>query len=117
MGEKVRVGIIGYGFASRTFHAPVISTVPNLQLTEIVQGSITSANERYPEVEVVDHVDALYQDDTIDLIVVTTPSTNHVKFVRDALLAGKHVVVEKPFTTTSAEAVELTELAKKLEKF
>lgn len=112
MDEKLRVGIIGYGFASKTFHAPVITSIPNLQLTKIVQRKSTNANQRYPEVEVVSHVDDLYQDDAIDLIVVATPSTDHVKFVRDALLAGKHVVVEKPFTTTSAEADELTQLAK-----
>ncbi|SHM75457.1 oxidoreductase [Gracilibacillus kekensis] len=113
MSEKVGVGIVGYGFASSTFHAPIIEAVPHLQLNKIVQRNSNSANERYPEIEVVKDVDALYRDDAIDLVIVTTPSTNHVQFVRDALLAGKHVVVEKPFTTTFEEADKLIELAKK----
>ncbi|MGM7723003.1 oxidoreductase [Metabacillus sp. Hm71] len=113
MNETVRVGIIGFGFAARTFHAPVISSIPQLNIQKIVSRSGKSDKERYPSVEYVQHVENLYQDEEIDLIVVTTPSTDHVTFVRDALLAGKHVVVEKPFTTTTAEADMLISLAKK----
>jgi scyllo-inositol 2-dehydrogenase (NADP+) len=112
MNEEIRVGLIGYGFAGTVFHAPVITSVPHLKLAKVVQRKGTSSKERYPWVEVVDDVRKLYIDDTIDLVVVTTPSTNHYEFVKDALLAGKHVVVEKPFTATSAEADELIALAK-----
>lgn len=113
MNENVRVGLIGYGFAASTFHAPIISTIPNMKLSKIVQRKGTSSKERYPWVEVVDNVQELYRDEDIDLIVVTTPSTDHFNFVRDALLAGKHVVVEKPFTTTTGKSDELISLAKK----
>ena len=116
MNKPIRVGMIGYGFSGRTFHAPVITTIPNLKLTKIVQRKSMTAKERYPWVEIVRDVNKLYSDDEIDLIVVTTPSTDHYSFVRDALLAGKHVVVEKPFTTTTAEADELIQLAKKTGK-
>lgn len=112
MDENLRVGLIGYGFAGSTFHAPVLTTVPTLTLTKVVQRSGKSAKERYPWVQIVNHVQDLYQDEEIDLIVVTTPSTDHYSFVRDALMAGKHVIVEKPFTTTTAEADELINLAK-----
>ncbi|GGH79282.1 putative dehydrogenase [Pullulanibacillus pueri] len=112
MYKEVQVGLIGYGFSGRTFHAPVLTTIPGLKLNTIVQRKGRSSQDRYPWVNVVDHVDALYQDDTIDLIIVTTPSTNHFKFVKDALLAGKHVVVEKPFTTSTEEADALIALAK-----
>jgi scyllo-inositol 2-dehydrogenase (NADP+) len=112
MGDELRVGLIGYGYAGRTFHAPVITAVPDLKLVKVVQRSGTSSKERYPWVEVVNHVQELYRDDTIDLIVVTTPSTDHYEFVKDALLAGKHVIVEKPFTVTSSEADRLIALTK-----
>jgi scyllo-inositol 2-dehydrogenase (NADP+) len=112
LSQVIRVGLVGYGFAGRTFHAPVISAVPNLELAKVVQRSSSTSKERYPWVEVVGDVRDLYEDDAIDLIVITTPSPNHYEFVRDALLAGKHVVVEKPFTTTTAEADELIELAR-----
>lgn len=85
MDENLRVGLIGYGFAGSTFHAPVLTTVPTLTLTKVVQRSGKSAKERYPWVQIVNHVQDLYQDEEIDLIVVTTPSTDHYSFVRDAL--------------------------------
>ncbi|MCR8630332.1 oxidoreductase [Paenibacillus radicis (ex Xue et al. 2023)] len=112
MNERIRVGLIGYGFAGRTFHAPVIICVPDLKLSVVVERRTEASKERYPWVNVVPDVQQLYEDDTIDLVVVTTPSTDHYRFVKDALLAGKHVIVEKPFTTNSAEADELIDLAK-----
>jgi len=116
MSNVLNVGLIGYGFAGRTFHAPVITSVPNLKLTKVVERKTEYSKERYPWVEVVNHVNDLYNDDSIDIVVVTTPSTNHYQFVKDALLANKHVVVEKPFTATSKEADELIEIAENHQK-
>jgi predicted dehydrogenase len=112
MDKPLRIGLIGYGFAGRTFHAPVITAVPELKLNKIVQRKSQTARQRYPWVEVTDDVQELYDDDRIDLVVVATPSTDHYSFARDALRAGKHVVVEKPFTVTSREADELIALAR-----
>ncbi|AZN38274.1 oxidoreductase [Paenibacillus albus] len=111
--SQVRVGLIGYGFAGRTFHAPVVNAVPGLKLASVVERRSEQSKERFPWVNVVKDVRELYEDPSIDLIIVTTPSSDHFKFVQDALLAGKHVVVEKPFTPTAAEADELIALAKK----
>ncbi len=116
MKKELQVGLIGYGFAGSTFHAPVITTIPGLKLKTIVQRSSMNSKERYPWVEVVDDVHKLYRDEDIDLIVITTPSTDHYTFIKDALAAGKHVVVEKPFTTSSNEADELIELAKQTDR-
>ncbi|MGU3470492.1 oxidoreductase [Paenibacillus sp. D51F] len=112
MGNVLRAGLIGYGFAGRTFHAPVIAAVPDLMLAAVVQRSGTSAKEKYPSVDLVQHASDLYRDDRIDLVVVTTPSPHHYEFVKDALEAGKHVIVEKPFTVTTEEADRLIALAK-----
>lgn len=112
MEKKLQVGLIGYGFAGRTFHAPVITSVPGLRLSKVVERRTNLSKERYPWVEIVRSADDLYQDPEIDIVIVTTPSSDHVDFVRDALNAGKHVVVEKPFTATTEEADELIALAK-----
>ncbi|HLU21424.1 MAG TPA: oxidoreductase [Bacillaceae bacterium] len=116
MTTQLQVGLIGYGFAGRTFHAPVITSVPGMNLKTVVERRSEYSKERYPWVNVVKSVDELYADPDIDVVVVTTPSSDHVEFVRDALNAGKHVVVEKPFTATAAEADELIELAKEKNK-
>ncbi|WP_054027632.1 oxidoreductase [Bacillus sp. FJAT-28004] len=113
MAGELRVGLIGYGYAGCTFHAPVITSVPELKLTKVVERKGTLSKMRYPWVKVVDDACDLYEDPDIDLIVVATPSMDHFTFTRAALLAGKHVVVEKPFTSTSAEADELIALAKR----
>lgn len=106
MNEKIRVGLIGYGFSGRVFHAPVLTCVPGLELRSVVERSASASKERYPWVNVVRDARSLYEDEAIDLVVVATPGTAHFSIAREALLAGKHVIVEKPFTVTSSEADE-----------
>ncbi|MFD2329582.1 oxidoreductase [Cohnella sp. GCM10020058] len=110
--REIGVGLIGYGFAGRTFHAPVIASVPGLALRSVVERSGERSRERYPWVRVVKEASDLYDDPAIDLIVIATPSTDHVRFAREALSAGKHVVVEKPITPSASETDSLMALAK-----
>ncbi|MFD2615431.1 Gfo/Idh/MocA family oxidoreductase [Paenibacillus gansuensis] len=109
--RTINTGLIGYGFGGRTFHAPVIDRVEGLALRKVVQRHGYSALERYADVEIVRSVEELLADEELELVVVATPSTNHYEVVKACLEAGKHVVVEKPFTATSAEADALIELS------
>lgn len=109
--NEVNVGLIGYGFSGQTFHAPVIQSVPGLRLASVVERSGQASLERYPDIRLVRSVEELYANPDIELVVVTTPSHDHYRFVHDALMAGKHVVVEKPFTVSSDEAGQLISLA------
>src|SRR5205809_891601 len=104
------VVLVGFGFAGKVFHAPVIRAVDGLLLTTIVQRH-GPPDPRYPDVEFVRSVDQMLER-KIDLIVVATPNTSHHPIAKQCLLAGHHVVVDKPFTTTFAEARELVELAR-----
>lgn len=108
--------LLSYGMSGEVFHAPLIDAHPQFQLHTIVQRSSTHATKRYPQVRVVDRVEKVFQDDAIELIVVNTPNDTHTDFVTRALEAGKHVIVEKPFTVTAAEADQLIALAKKKNK-
>src|SRR6266496_5877272 len=108
------VGLIGFGFAGKVFHAPVIRAVEGLLLTSIVQRH-GPPDPRYPDVEFVQSVDDLLKR-KIDLVVVATPNTSHHPIAKQCLLAGHHVVVDKPFTTTMAEAQELVQLAKQQQR-
>jgi scyllo-inositol 2-dehydrogenase (NADP+) len=109
---EFNVGLIGYGMASRVFHAPFITATPGLKLTKVVERRSSAAKEEYPFVEIVRDVRELLGDDSVDLIVVATPNSTHFEFARQALAAGKNVIVEKPFTITSAQAKELINLAR-----
>jgi len=108
----IRTGLVGFGFAGRTFHAPVIRATPGLLLAAIVQRSGDSARAAYPDVRVVPSVDELLSDESIRLVVIATPNESHYSLGRQCLLAGRDVVVDKPFTTTFAEAQKLDELAR-----
>jgi scyllo-inositol 2-dehydrogenase (NADP+) len=111
MADPINVGLIGYGMAGRTFHAPIIQAVPDLRLMSVVERHGDLSRERYPWITVERDIEVLLRDSAIDLIVVATPNNSHFDVARQALMAGKHVVVEKPFTIASAEARELIELA------
>jgi len=104
----LKVGVVGFGFATKVFHAPVIRAVEGLRLTTIVQRS-GSGDPGYPDVEFVRSVDELLER-PLDLIVVATSNTSHHPIAKQCLLAGRHVVVDKPFTVTMAEAEELVRL-------
>ena len=108
----LKVGLVGFGFASKVFHAPVIRAVEGLRLTTIVQRSGSGdPPPGYADVEFVRSVDELLKR-PVDLVVVATPNTSHHPIAKQSLLAGRHVVVDKPFTVTLAEAEELVRLGK-----
>jgi scyllo-inositol 2-dehydrogenase (NADP+) len=112
MADEIGVGLVGYGMAARVFHAPVITSAEGLRLRKVVERRAEESRARYPWVEVVRDVDALLEDEEVELVVVTTPNVSHFELARRALLAGRHVVVEKPFTVTSDEAGRLAALAR-----
>jgi len=105
----LNVGLVGFGFGGQVFHAPIIRAVAGLHLTTIVRRS-GEPDSRYPDVAFVRSVDELLAR-PIDLVVVVTSNTSHHPIARQCLLAGRHVVVDKPFTTTVAEAEDLVRLA------
>jgi scyllo-inositol 2-dehydrogenase (NADP+) len=111
MSNTLNTGLVSFGKASRVFHAPVITSIPELHLKTVVERHRQDSREIYPWVEVVSDIDTLLADRSIELVVLATPNQTHFELARKCLEAGKHVVVDKPFTTTSAQAVELLELA------
>lgn len=106
----IEVGVIGFGFAGRVFHAPVIGAVEGLRLAAILSRS-GECDPRYPETAFVRTMDELLRR-KVELVVVCTPNVSHHEMAKRCLLAGCHVVVDKPFTTTFAEAEELIAVAR-----
>jgi predicted dehydrogenase len=109
----LRAGLVGYGFAGQTFHAPVLSAVPGLELGAVASSQPYKVHADWPGVDVVPDVAMLLARPDIDLIVVATPNAQHHPVAKAALEAGKHVVVDKPFTLDAAQARELADLARR----
>jgi len=107
----VRVGLIGFGLAGQAFHAPVIRGVPGMELACILERHGSKAKEKYPEVRIAGNLDEMLSDTTIGLCVVATPNDSHFSYTKACLEAGRHVVVDKPFTPTMAEAEQLVRIA------
>lgn len=114
MSENIRVGLIGYGYASKTFHAPLVAGTPGMELAAITSSDETKVRADWPAVPVVTEPKHLFNDPNIDLIVIPTPNDTHFPLAKAALEAGKHVVVDKPFTVTLSQARELDALARSL---
>ncbi|MNS38285.1 putative oxidoreductase YvaA [compost metagenome] len=109
--RTVKVGIIGYGFSGKTFHAPVIQTIPGLEILKVVSSNAPKVQADIPDVQVVSDAAEVFADPQIELVIITTPNTTHFSYAKQALLSGKHVVVEKPFVIRAEEAEELIRIA------
>lgn len=109
--KTVRVGLIGYGYAGKTFHAPLIRSVPGLELHVIGSSKREILEADYPGVLVCSAGEVPAHPE-VDLVVIASPNESHFPLAAAALLAGKDVVVDKPFTVTLAEARSLAEIAR-----
>lgn len=107
MQKPINTGIIGFGASGRQFHAPFIHTHPGFRLHTIVERNRQEAVLVYPYINSVKDADQLFTNPEIELVIITTPNDSHFELAYAALQAGKHVIVEKPFTTSSFEASEL----------
>jgi scyllo-inositol 2-dehydrogenase (NADP+) len=110
---EIGVAVIGFGLAGRVFHAPFVSAVPGLKLEAIIQRNGDEAAQAYPNTRILRSVEEALADPAIQLIVVATPNETHFDLAKQALLAGKHVVIDKPFAATSDEARQLKQLSEK----
>lgn len=108
----IQTAILSFGMSGKVFHAPFIQYHHGFDLVGIVERSKNEAAQIYPNTTIYKNVDAVLENENIELIVVNTPTNTHFEFAQKALSAGKHVVVEKAFTTTAEEAQLLTQLAK-----
>ena len=108
--KTIRVGLIGYGFAGKTFHGPLIRCVAGLRMTAVASSRKAEVLADFPGVEVCSAEEVTTHPD-VDLVVVATPNESHFPLAAAALRAGKDVVVDKPFTLTTDEARELVRIA------
>lgn len=109
--KKINAALCSFGMSGWVFHAPFLTTHPGFNFYGVWERSKDLARQRYPAVKVFRSLEEMLADESIDLVIVNTPNATHYDYCRAALLAGKHVICEKPFTVTVAEADELIALA------
>ncbi len=111
--REIHVGIASYGMSGEVFHAPLLHTHKGFQITKILERTKDKSKVRYPYAEIVRNYSDLLNDHEIELIIVNTPDNLHYEMALQAIEAGKHLVVEKPFTLSVCDADELIKRAKK----
>ncbi|HVX49892.1 MAG TPA: Gfo/Idh/MocA family oxidoreductase, partial [Chitinophagaceae bacterium] len=112
MSTPIKTGLVGFGAAGKFMHAPFLKTLPEYyDIVAVLERHDSASKTLFPAAQIVRSMDELLKLD-IDLVIITTPNDTHLPYARQALLAGRHVVLEKPFTITSADALELIDLAK-----
>ncbi|HMN46132.1 MAG TPA: Gfo/Idh/MocA family oxidoreductase [Povalibacter sp.] len=107
----LRAGLIGFGLAGRYFHAPLL-TAAGIELRYVTTSRTQELASVHRDATALDSAQALIARDDIDLVVIASPNPLHVPQARSALLAGKHVVVDKPISITATEAQSLADLAR-----
>jgi len=112
----IKTALLSFGMSGKVFHAPFIAVHPGFELVGAWERSKLSIQESYPFAKSYSTLEALLSDHSIELVIVNTPNSTHYNYAKAALLAGKDVVVEKAFTTTVKEAIELKELAIQLNR-
>ncbi len=110
--QTIKTALCSFGMSGWVFHAPFINAHAGFELYGVWERTKNLAAEKYPSIKTFRDFDIMLADTAIDLVVVNTPSVTHFDFAKKALEAGKHVIVEKPFTATAAEAAQLIQLAK-----
>jgi predicted dehydrogenase len=118
--RPLEVGLVGFGLGGGSFHAPLIAATPGLRLAAVVTRNAERRHEvgrLYPEARVLSSAVELWaMKPQLDLVVVSTPNATHVPLAHAALESGAHVVVDKPFAPTAAEARAIGALAARVSR-
>lgn len=109
--RKIKVGIVGYGLSGATFHAPLLSVLEEFEIAKVVSSNKEKVQQDLKDAVVVSSLEEVLEDTAIDLVVITTPSGLHYEMAKQSLMAGKHVILEKPMVIETWEAEELISIA------
>ncbi|RZJ73259.1 Gfo/Idh/MocA family oxidoreductase [Flavobacterium sp.] len=109
--QQISTALLSYGMSGKVFHAPFLELHPGFELIGSWERSKKLIQEDYPMVKSYASLEELLSDKNVELVIVNTPIETHFEYAKAALNAGKHVLVEKAFTATVAEAEALNELA------
>lgn len=117
MTTPIKTALIGFGVAGKFMHAPFLLTQPeNYEVVAVLERHEVASKTLFPNAIIVRSNEELLSIKEVELVIITTPNTTHLPYAKAALNSGKHVVVEKPFTINSDDAITLIKLAKQQDK-
>lgn len=114
--NPIRTALCSFGMSGRVFHAPFLAVSPLFNLMAVLERTKNESQKRYPQIKIYRDFEELIRDEDVELVIVNTPNFTHFDLAKKALNAGKHVVVEKPFTITLKEGIALKRLAEKKDR-
>ncbi|MDB5231810.1 MAG: oxidoreductase [Chitinophagaceae bacterium] len=114
--QPINTALCSFGMSGWVFHAPFIMVNPGFNFYAVWERTKNLAGQKYPGVITYRSLEEMLADENIELVVVNTPNYTHYEYAKLALEAGKHVIIEKPFTITVKDGKELIELAEKKQK-
>lgn len=110
--DPIKTALCSFGMSGWVFHGPFLHVHPGFDLYAVYERSASKAVKQYPTIITYRSLEDMLADATVELVIVNTPNYTHFPFAEQCLSAGKHVVVEKPFTLATREADGLIALAK-----
>lgn len=111
----IKVGLASYGMSGKVFQAPVIQAAGGFEITHILERSKNLSAVDLPKATIVRTFEELIRSE-VEVVIINTPDKMHYPMAKEALLAGKNVVIEKPFATTVEECKELIAIAQEQKK-
>jgi len=109
----INTALCSFGMSGLVFHSPFLSINPHFNFYAVWERTKNLAQEKFPQIKTYRTLEAMLADDLVELVIVNTPNYTHYEYAKKSLEAGKHVIVEKPFTIDVTQANDLIELAKK----
>lgn len=109
----INVALYAYGMSGKVFHAPFLKASPYYKVSAVLERTKNRSKELFPDAHIYRSPEDMLSNSAIELVVINTPNFTHYEYALKALKAGKHVVVEKPFTITAKEGTALRRLAEK----
>lgn len=116
MKPSIKTAITSFGMSGLVFHGPFLKTNPGFEVVSILERTKNISKSMFPHAKIVRNYDEIINDQEIELVIVNTPDELHYEMAAAALTAGKHIIVEKPVTLRSEEALELLKLSKEKQK-
>ena len=114
--SALKTALVGFGYAGKTIHAPLIAAAKGLSLHTIVSSRPADVAADWPDVRVAPDLASALADAEVELVVIATPNELHAPQAHQALDAGKHVIIDKPFCLSVAEGQSVLEHASRVGK-